>query len=75
MGWEFIGVFAGIAFIAVIASIGLWRSGELRDLFNAVPEIDKQVERLASFYDKSYKDLEAKYEELKKKLDELLGKG
>jgi hypothetical protein len=64
---EFIMPVLTFAGFALVVSIMLWRTGKLRDLFNAFPSIDVKVEELADFYDKGFA-------ELKKKLDELLAK-
>ena len=70
--YEFIATLAGIGFVLIIASIGLWKTGQLRKLFDKFPQIDRKVEALATFYDVSYVDLSKKVAELQKQLEELL---
>jgi len=68
MGWELLAaIAAGAVVLVVIPSIVLWKIGKLRDALDEIPALDDLAEDLADWYD-------AKFEELKKLLDELKGK-
>lgn len=72
--WYHLVGWIGMLIVLIVASIGLWRTGQLRDVFDKYPMIDEKAEKLADFYDKTYPELLAAYEELKKKIEELLRK-
>jgi hypothetical protein len=72
--FEFFGVIVGLGAVLLVASIGLWKTGQLRKLFDNIPCIDDKVEDLADAYDAIYPEILEKLDELAKKLDELLNK-
>jgi hypothetical protein len=70
MWWEPF-VFVGcLAFMAILFLVINWRMGQLRDMFNEWPQVDKYMEGLAGKMDEGYEELKAKYEELKKWFEE-----
>jgi hypothetical protein len=83
MVWDAAPWWGGLVFLvfgAAVSIIALWKSGQLRDLFNNFPTIDKVAENVANTLDKaqadtlaqyqrSLKDAQALIEELKKKLN------
>jgi len=69
--WYHVIGWIGLLLVLVVASIGLWRAGQLRKAFDRHGDIDKAAEMLADKYDSASAELKKIYDDLASKIDAL----